>query len=205
MRREGGAATGFARGTRRAYAWLLGWADRPSGPAALVAMAVAEAFLFPAPTEALFLALGLGRPRRAWGLAALATLGSLTGAAIGYVLGATLFEAAGRPLLAWSGLTGAFQTVGAIYRGNVYLALGTSGYTPIPYMLYTIAAGAFRVPLVPFVVGSLVGRGLKFLILAGLVFYLGPRVRAVLDRYLGPVLAVVACLLVAGAVVLRLR
>lgn len=190
---------------RRAYTWLLGWADRPSGPAALVAMAAAEACLFPAPTRTMFLALGLGRPRRAWGLAALATLGALAGSAVGYVVGAAVFEAVGRPLLAGLGLSGAFARVGAVYRGNVYLALGASGYTPVPWMLYTMAAGALGVPLVPFLVGAAVGRALKFLGLAALLFYLGPSVRAVLDRYLGPALAVVAGLLLAGAVVLRLH
>ena len=72
-------------------------------------------------------------------------------------------------------------------------------------MLYTIAAGALGVPLAPFLIGAVVGRGLKFLGLAGLVFYLGPSVRAVLDRYVGPALAAVAFLLLAGAVVLHLR
>ena len=175
----GAPATVAALGSR-------GWAHRlaahPAGPAALFVLAVLEACLFPAPTEILFVALGVGAPRRSWRLAAVATAGSVVGAAVGYGVVALYFERAGRPLLAWAGLLNEFQAVGALYRGNVFLVLLTSGYTPIPYVLYTIAAGAVAVPLAPFLLGSLVGRGLKYALLSAFTFYAGPAVQHAVRR-----------------------
>lgn len=162
--------------------WARHLAAHPAGPAALFVLAVLEACAFPAPTEVLFLALGIGRPRRSWWLAAVATSGSVVGAAVGYGIGALYFERAGRPLVAWAGLLTEFEAVGALYRGNVFLVLLTSGYTPIPYVLYTIAAGAVAVPLAPFLVGSFVGRGLKYALLSAFTFYAGPAVRRAVRR-----------------------
>ena len=177
--------------------WARRIAEHPAGAAALFLLAVLEACVFPAPTEALFLALGIGQPRRSWRLAGVATGGSLVGAAVGYTIGAAYFERAGRPLLVWAGLLTEFEAVGALYRGNVLLVLLTSGYTPIPYVLYTIAAGAAAVPLGPFLVGSLVGRGLKYALLSAFTFYAGPAVRAALRRtarWLVPALALLLAL-----------
>jgi membrane protein YqaA with SNARE-associated domain len=199
----GPVGRGWARvldASRRAYLWLLGWADRPAGPAVLVVFALLEATVFPAPTEALLIALALGRPRRAWRLAALATVASVLGGLTGYQVGRTLFGEVARPLLTSYGLLKQLDTVANVYRDNALLALVTSGYTPIPYMLYTMAAGAFGIPLLPFVVGSLVGRALKYVPIGALVYFLGPAVRPVLDRY-GPwvVAAVVAALVIGTA------
>lgn len=188
---------------RRAYAWALRAGEHPAGPWVLVLFAIMEAFVFPAPTEALFLALALARPRRSWALAALATAASVAGGVVGYHVGAFFFDRVGRPVLEWYDLAGQVDTVREVYRDNVYLALGTSGYTPIPYMLYTIAAGALGIPLGPFVVGSLVGRGIKYAILAALTYYLGPAVRTFLDRYVGWVVAAVAVVLLLAVLVLK--
>lgn len=171
-------------GSGRVERWVERWGAHPLGPAALFAAAVLEACLFPAPTEAVFLALALARPRRAWRLAALATAGGVVGAGVGYWIGASFFERVGQPVLEWYGLFPRFEAVGALFRENLLLALATSGYTPVPWVLYTIAAGAFGVPLLPFLLGAAVGRGVKYGILAGLAWYLGPRVRAFLERHL---------------------
>lgn len=167
----------------RVYQWVLGWADRPSGPLVLALLAVAEATAFPAPTEAFLVALALGRPRRAWWLGALAAGASVTGALIGYWTGAGFFESVGRPLLASWGLTERLDSIVSVYRANTFALLATSGYTPVPWMLYTIAGGAFDIPIGTFVAGALAGRTLKYLPLVGLTYFFGPRVRRILDRY----------------------
>lgn len=169
--------------------WAVRLAEHRYGAVVLFVLAILEACVFPAPTEAVFLALGVGRPRRSWQLAAVATAGSLVGAGIGYLIGAAFFERLGQPLLARTGLLGGFEQVGDLYRDNLYVALLTSGYTPIPYVLYTIAAGASRIPLVPFLGASLAGRGLKYVLLSLLTYYVGPVVRAALARAAGWLIA----------------
>lgn len=149
----------------------------------LVLLTLLEATIFPAPTEAMLLAMCVSQPRRSWWFAALAAAGSLVGGVIGYHLGAFTFAEVGAPVLQWLGFQEHLPAVEAAYRDNAWVALVTSGYTPIPYMLYTMAAGAFSVPLETFVAGSLIGRSFKFIPLALLAWFLGPAVRRAVSRY----------------------
>lgn len=180
---------------------LLTWADRPAGAAVLVVLALLEATVFPGPTEAMLVALTLARPRRAWAFAALATGASVAGGLIGYQLGAVFFESVTRPLLASYGLLDQATAVARVYRENALLALATSGYTPIPYLLYTTMAGASGQPVLPFVLGSLLGRALKYVPIAALAYVFGPAVHRVLRRY-GWVAGAVAAAVVLGLLLL---
>jgi membrane protein YqaA with SNARE-associated domain len=161
--------------------WLR-WTGGPAGPALLFACAVVEGCLVPAPTEAVFAALAIARPRRAWALGALAAAGSVLGGVIAWHLGAVAFDRFGQPLLARYGLMGELEALGAVYRRNAALALVTSGYTPVPYLLYGIVGGATGVPLGTFILFSALGRGLKYAVLAGVARIAGPPVRRWLAR-----------------------
>lgn len=173
---------------------LISLADRPLGAVILVALALLEATVFPGPTEAMLIALILGRRERAVWFAALATTASVAGGLAGYYLGSALFADVVRPLLDSYGLAQHMDTVARVYAENTLLALSTSGYTPIPYMLYTSMAGAADLPLGTFVLGSFLGRALKYLPIAALAYLLGPRVHVILRRY-GAIAAVVVLLM----------
>ena len=196
--REGGESTPPGPVLAR----LLALADRPAGVVVLVVLALLEATVFPGPTEAMLLALTLGRPKRAWWFAGIATAASVVGGVIGYQLGATLFAEVVRPVLATYGFTDQVDAVQRVYRDNMLLALVTSGYTPIPYMLYTTMAGASSLPLVPFIAGSFVGRALKYVPIAALAYLFGPAVHRVLRRF-GGIAAVVVVLAIVAWVLLR--
>jgi membrane protein YqaA with SNARE-associated domain len=189
---------------RRLYDWTLGWADRPGGTRALAVLAVAESSFFPVPPDVLLMALCLGRPRRSYWFALVCTVGSVVGGVVGYFIGLGLFEQVGRPILEWYGATGAFDEVGELYRENLVLALGTAGFTPIPYKVFTIAGGAFAVPLLPFVVISLVSRGARFFLVAALIHRFGPPVKTFIDRYFNILSLFFVVLLVAGFAVVEL-
>lgn len=188
---------------RRAYDWVLSWAERPSGPAALTGIAAAEAVFFPVPPDVLLIPLSLGRPRRALWFALLCTLGSLLGAAAGYWAGAGLYEAVARPILEFYGLTGSYERVGDMYRENLVLTLGTAGFTPIPYKVFTIAAGGFRVPFDAFLVVSAVSRGARFFLVAGLIRAFGEPIREFIDRYFNLLTVALVALVIAGFVAVR--
>ena len=170
---------------------LLSFADRPAGVGILVLFAMLEATVFPGPTEVMLLALTLGRPQRAWLFAAIATAASVVGSIIGYQLGIALFGEVVRPLLASYGLLDQMETVARVYRDNMILALVTSGYTPVPFMLYTTMAGASSLPLFPFIAGALAGRALKYFPIAGIAYVFGPAVHRILRRYGTAVMLVV--------------
>lgn len=176
---------------------LIALAERPVGAVILVVLALLEATVFPGPTEAMLIALTLGRRERVLWFVGLATGASVVGGVAGYYLGATLFADVVRPLLDSYGLTRYIDAVGRAYAQNMLLALGTSGYTPIPYMLYTALAGAAHLSLPTFVVGSFLGRALKYAPIAALAYVLGPRVHWALRRY-----GVIAAIVVVAALAL---
>lgn len=167
----------------RVTRWVLAAGESRWAPPILVAFTVAEATVFPAPTEALLLALCVSKPARAPLFALMAASGSVAGAYIGYGMGAHLFTEVGQPLLAMLGVSDLMPRVAGTYRENMALALLTSGYTPIPYLLYTIVAGAFELPLGPFLGASFVGRALKYAPIALVAWWLGATAHAFLARH----------------------
>lgn len=170
-------------------------AAHPAAPALLFAFAVLEGCLFPAPTEALYAALALARPRRSWALAGVAAAGSVVGGLIAWTMGTWLYDRVGARVLASYGLLDRVAAVSAAYRDNAALALVTSGYTPVPYVLYGIVAGASGIGLGTFAVFSAVGRGLKYAILAGIARAAGPTLRRWMARSRVVLVAVVAVVL----------
>lgn len=188
---------------RRLYDWVLGWADTPYGPVALALLAVAEASFFLIPPDVLLIALCIGRPRRSLYFATLCTVGSVVGGVLGYLIGFQLLEHIGRPILEFYGAMNAFHEMGQLYRENLVIALGTAGFTPIPYKVFTIAAGAFTVPIIPFVMISAVSRGARFFLVAGLIRIWGPEIRGFIDRYFNTLTVLLVVALVGGFFVLK--
>jgi len=189
---------------RRTYDWVLGWAESPYGGAALFVLAFVEASFFFIPPDVLLIALCVGRPRRSLYFAGLCMVGSVLGGIFGYIIGYQLFEMIGRPIIEFYDAGEAFQRVGDLYRANLVLALGTAGFTPIPYKVFTIAAGAFAVPFAPFVLISAISRGARFFLVAGLIRIWGPQIRDFIDRYFNLLTIVFVVALVMGFVVLKL-
>ncbi len=188
---------------RRLYDWVLGWAESPYGSAALFVLAFVEASFFLVPPDVLLIALCVGRPRRSLYFAGLCTAGSVLGGIFGYVIGYQLYEMIGRPIIEFYDASAAFQRVGDLYRANLVVALGTAGFTPIPYKVFTIAAGAFAVPFLPFVVISAVSRGARFFLVAGLIRIWGPQIRTFIDRYFNLLSIAFVVALVVGFIVLK--
>jgi membrane protein YqaA with SNARE-associated domain len=188
---------------RRLYDWTLSWADRPGGPKALFALSFAESSFFPIPPDVLLMALALGKPKRALTFALICTVGSVLGGIVGYGIGLVLFEQIGRPVLEFYGAMDKYHAVGELYRENLVVALGTAAFTPIPYKVFTIAAGSFVIPVVPFVLISLVGRGLRFFAVAGLIRLFGAPIKSFIDRYFNLLSFVFVALLIGGFVVVR--
>lgn len=188
---------------RRVYDWVLGWAESPYGAVALFVLAFVEASVFFVPPDVLLIALCVGRPRRSLYFATLCTVGSVLGGISGYVIGYQLYELIGRPIIEFYNATEAFQRVGDLYRANLVVALGTAGFTPIPYKVFTIAAGAFSVPFAPFVVISAVSRGARFFLVAGLIRLWGPQIRGFIERYFNLLTVLFLIALILGFVLLK--
>ncbi len=186
---------------KRLYNWTLSWADSKWGAVALFIMAFAESSFFPIPPDILLIALCLGRTKKAFNYALICTLGSVLGAAGGYALG----------FYVWQGVSGwfipsifsqeSFDAVAATYQEWNFWAVFTAGFTPIPYKIFTIAAGVCNINLVMFIVASIVSRGMRFFLIGWLIWKFGAPIKTFIDKYFN-LLAVAFTVLLIGSFVL---
>ncbi len=192
---------------RRLYDWVLRWSAHPKARWALFALAFTESSVFPVPPDVLLLAMVFAAPGRARAYAALTTLGSVAGGLAGYGLGWGLWQVLGPLFFRHLGPFGFtlenFRTVQRAYQDNAFLAIFTAAFTPIPYKVFTVAAGVFGIGMAAFVVASLLGRGMRFFLVAELAGRIGPAIKPFIERYLGWLTLAFAALLALGAYAIR--
>lgn len=169
---------------RRLYRWTEQWADSPYGTWALAALAFAESSFFPIPPDVLLIGLSVARPRRALWYAFVCSVASVLGGVLGWWIGLGAYDLVGRRIIETLGYQGEFELVRGYYNGNGFLAIVAAAFTPIPYKVFTIAAGVFGVPLATLIAASVIGRSGRFFLVGGTIFLFGPTVKAWLDRYL---------------------
>ena len=190
----------------RVYDWVLHWAAHKHAVAALFLIALAEASFFPIPPDVLLIAMCLAQPRRSLGYALVATAGSVTGGLIGYGIGWSIWqgiETWAFTNLSFLGFTqGNFHKVQELYRDNAFLALFGAAFSPIPYKVFTIAAGVFGVGIPVFLLASFVGRAGRFSIVAVMLWWFGPPIKKFIDKYLGWLTLAFLILLVGGFILI---
>lgn len=191
------------RKIRQLYDWVLGWADSRYGTSALAALSFTESVFFPIPPDPLLMALSLAKPRRAFFYAAVCSAASVLGGIAGYYVGLLLFDTVGKPILDFYGATEKYLLVQSFYRAWDAWAVGIAGFTPIPYKVFTISAGAFQISFFVFVMASAVSRSARFFLVAWLIKAYGDPIRRFIDRYFNILTFVFAALLAGGFLVLR--
>lgn len=189
---------------RRLYDWVLGWADSRYATPALATLSFTESFFFPLPPDPLLMALSLSKPKRAYFFAAVCSAASVIGGVAGYYIGLVLFEAIGKPILDFYGAMDKYLLVQTYFRAYDAWAVGVAGFTPIPYKVFTISAGAFRISFFVFVLASVISRSARFFIVAGLIKHFGGPIRSFIDRYFNILTFVFVALLAGGFLLLRL-
>lgn len=170
---------------RRLYDWVLSWANTPYGVPALGILAFAEASFFPVPPDVLLIALCLAVPARAYRFALVASLASLAGGMLGYLIGWGLWDMIDSYFYQYvPGFTAeGFANVKALFDRYDFWTIFAAGFTPIPYKIFTIASGVFSINFPVFVVASLISRSLRFYLIAVLLFYFGRPAREFIEKY----------------------
>lgn len=192
------------RWLRQLYDWTLHWAESPQAMLALFLIAVAESSVFPIPPDVLLIAIVAARPT-SWLLAAVAcTAGSVIGAVLGYAIGSGFMATLGQPIVDFYGAQAAWEQVVALYTGTwgVWF-LAAAAFTPIPFKVATIAAGATGMPFVPFVIVSAIGRAARFFLVSAILRTFGAPVRRTLEAHFDLAALLFLVLLVGGFLVLR--
>lgn len=192
---------------RRMYYWVLSWADTPYGVPALAVISFLESSVFPIPPDVLQIALSVSRPQRAFLYAAVSTVASILGAILGWVIGYMFWEALGNFFFDYiPGFTHEkFDFVGKAYQDNAVLALLAAAFTPIPFKIFTVAAGVFHqyVPLSTLILTAIVGRSARFFAVATCIYFLGPWAKAILEKYFEVATLLLFVLLVLGFLSIR--
>lgn len=188
---------------RRLYNWVLHWADTPYGIPALFILAFAESSFFPIPPDVLLITLALAIPKKSFRYAAVCTIGSVLGGMFGYLIGLTFIDTFGVPILNFYGVLDKYVYIQDLYIRYDAWAVGIAGFTPIPYKVFTIAAGAFKVDFPVFVLASLAGRAGRFFLLGILIYRYGPAIKNFIDKYFNLLTVLFMIFLVLGFLVVR--
>jgi membrane protein YqaA with SNARE-associated domain len=188
----------------RLYMRTLALAASPRALWWLAAVAFAESSFFPIPPDALLIPMALARPDRAWRFAAVCTVASVVGGALGYLIGYAVFDQLARPLIDFYGYSDRFAAFQDLYaRYGLWLIL-IKGLTPIPYKIVTIASGAAKFNFTVFMLASAATRGARFFIVAALLRFFGTPMRDFIERRLTLVTSLFAAGLVGGFLALKL-
>jgi len=188
------------RWSRSLYDWVLTWGESRHGGTALFFLALAEASFFPFPPDPLLIALCMGAWRRWFRFALVCSIGSVIGGILGYTIGYGAFEVAGQKILSLTAFLSGSDPTQLLEQAHYWFdvkqvwgmrvgawAVGIAGFTPIPYKVFTIAAGFFKMNIGVFIAASAVSRSARFFIVAGLVGTLykkyGDRIKRFIDRY----------------------
>ncbi len=183
---------------KRLYDWVLRWASTPHALLALFVLAVAESSFFPVPPDVLLIAMALAAPVRSFRYAGVCSVGSVLGGVFGYAIGLLLIDSIGMPILRFYGATDKYEYIRVLYDRYDAWAVGIAGFTPIPYKVFTIAAGAFKINFWVFVLASIAGRAGRFFLVAALIHRFGPSIKGFIDRYFNLLTAVFFVLLILG-------
>ncbi len=189
---------------RNLYIRVMVLASSPNAAWWLAVIAFAEASFFPIPPDALLVPMALAKPRAAWRYAAICTVASVVGGALGYLIGFALFDQLAQPILGMYGYGAAYAAFQAKFQEYGLWIILIKGLTPIPYKIVTIAAGAARFDFISFMLASVLTRGARFFIVATLLHFFGDSVRLFIERRLTLVTSVFAIGIVGGFLALKL-
>ena len=195
---------------KRLYNWVLSWEGAKYGATVLFFIAFTESIFFPIPPDILLIALALGATAKSFKYAFICTVGSVLGAFVGYAIGN----------YAWLTSNGEFSAFANFFFTNIpgfsvalyeniknlfiewdFWVIFTAGFTPIPYKVFTISAGAFDINIVMFAIASIISRGARFFLLAWLIWKYGASIKLFIDKYFN-VLALAFTFLLIGSFVL---
>jgi membrane protein YqaA with SNARE-associated domain len=188
---------------QRLYQRCMGLSASPKAAWWLAAVAFAEASFFPFPPDILLIGMALARPQRAFLYAGIATIGSVAGGALGYLIGASFFRLIAEPLLAAYGYGPAFHQFQLRYDQYGLWIILLKGLTPIPYKIVTIASGAAHFNFPVFLAASVATRGARFFLLALVLRLFGEPIRDFVEKRLVLVTTAVVALCLAGFALLR--
>lgn len=206
---------------RKLYDWVLKWGASPHGLTALFILAVAESSFFPIPPDALLIALCMGTHKKSMKFALVCSAGSVIGGVFGYLIGFYAYELIGHWMINLTASISGVEPEVLLEQAQYWFnekemfnmkvgawAVGIAGFTPIPYKVFTISAGFFKMSFIPFLTASLISRSLRFFLVAGLIGFLykkhGNKIQEFIDKYFNYLAIAFVLLLILGFMSIKL-
>lgn len=195
---------------KRLYNWVLDWSNTKWGPLALFILALTEASFFPLPPDVLLIALCLGMPKKSFRYSTICLIGTLVGAVLAYLLGYYMWQTPSRE---YTGLAQwfysnvfsveAFNEIRVLFEEYDFWIIFTAGFTPVPYKLFTIAAGVFNLDFTMFMIASAISRGARFFLVGWLIWKFGAPIKSFIDKYFNLLVIAITVLLIGGFVLIK--
>jgi membrane protein YqaA with SNARE-associated domain len=183
---------------RSLYDWTLRQAQHPRALWVLAIVSFIESSVFPIPPDVLMIPMILARPNRAWLIAGVALVTSVLGGILGYAIGALFYDTLGQPILEALGKGDAMEAFNTRFNEFGFWPVLIAGITPFPYKVITIMSGWTGMPLGVFIVTSIIARGLRFFIVAALLWKFGAPIRDFIEKRLGLLFTLFVIILLAG-------
>lgn len=166
------------------YDRVLVWSRHRLASRYLIVMSFTESIFFPIPVDIMLAPMTLARPEKAWFYAAITSLASVTGGIFGYLLGYFAFESIVLPMIQAAGYMDKYDFVVEWFEQYGFWVVFLAGFSPIPYKLFTVSAGALHMAILPFILASAIGRSARFFLVAGLIYWGGETMERKLREYI---------------------
>jgi len=188
---------------KRLYNWVLSWAETKYGVPALSTVAFLESSLFPLPPDPLLIALCLGAPSRSLWFATVCSIASVLGGLLGYLIGWGVWEIVSDFFFKYVFSIDSFLYVSKKYQENAFLAVLGAAFTPIPYKVFTVSAGVFKINPLTFILASIIGRSARFFLEGALIYLFGFKIKNFIDKYFNPLVTAFFLLVVIGFIIVK--
>ncbi|MFT6804917.1 MAG: membrane protein YqaA with SNARE-associated domain [Glaciecola sp.] len=166
------------------YELCLKWAQHRHAEKYLAGLSCSESMFFPIPPDVMLAPMALSQPQKAWRFALVTTVASVVGGILGYLLGYFAFESFIQPVVVEMGYQDKLTQAALWFKEYGVWVVFLAGFSPIPYKVFTISAGFLHMALIPFIIASTIGRGMRFFLVAALMKYGGPMMEAKLKKYI---------------------
>ena len=177
--------------------WVLSHAEGPRARLWLIAFSFSEASFFPVPPDVLLIAILLTNGANWVKYSLITTLSSVSGGVLGYIIGASFFAVLGEPLITFYHLEESVLYLGTVFSEKAFVSIFLAAFTPIPFKVFTIAAGLFHIDFFIFIIASLLGRGMRFFAVGYLVHRFGEKISLLLFKYFNIISLFIAIIILA--------
>ena len=189
---------------RSLYTWTLDKAEHKYSSWILSIVSFAESSFFPIPPDILLIPMIIAKRVKAWTYAFICTLSSVLGGVVGYAIGYFFYNSIGVLIVDTYHLSNSFSVFENYYNEYGMLIVLGAGFTPFPFKFITIASGVFNLNIFLFIITAIIARGLRFYLLAGLLFIFGEKIKILIDKYFNLLVILFFILFVGGVLLIKL-